>query len=366
MQPQVPVQALAFLFLIAVSTQLARTQDPPAVPAAPSHQDRLLVCNKADHSLSIYDPATRKELAVLPTGQGPHEVAVSPDGRTAVVSDYGAQLPGSTLTVIDVLAAKVLRTIALTEPVAEPLAEPKARTYLRPHGSGFVDSTHLVVTSESTRRLLLVDLEKGRVERTWTTPQQTMHMVALSPDRKHAFATSIKEGNVARFDLGGTTTSTIAPTIVPTGQGAEGLAVNPATGEAWVGNRAANTVSIVDPQTGKVTAELPTGDFPFRIAFANGGDHALVTCAESGDVHVFDGKQKKLLRAIEISGDGSELSPMPMGITVDPDSRFAYVACGRGEFVAVIDLQQKKVVDRIVSRAGPDGIGYARIVTKRE
>lgn len=376
MQPQVPVHALAFLFLLAVSTQLARTQESAAAPTAPSHQDRLLVCNKAAHSLSIYDPATRKELAVLPTGQGPHEVAISPDGRTAVVSDYGAQLPGSTLTVIDVLAAKVLRTITLSEPVAEPIAgaaagaaagtgaEPKARTYLRPHGSSFVGPTHLVVTSESTRRLLLVDLAKDRVERTWTTPQQTMHMVALSPDRKHAFATSIKEGNVAWFDLGGAATPTTAPTIVPTGQGAEGLAVNPATGEAWVGNRAANTVSIVDPRTGKVTAELPTGDFPFRVAFANGGDQALVTCAESGDVHVFDGKQKKLLRAIEISGDASELSPLPMGITVDPDSRFAYVACGRGEFVAVIDLQQQRVVDRIASRAGPDGIGYARIVTK--
>ncbi len=372
------MRAVAFLFLLAVSANAVRTQESPAVPASPAHQDRLLVCNKADHSLSIYDPATRKELAVLPTGQGPHEVAISPDGRTAVVSDYGGQLPGSTLTVIDVLAAKVLRTIALTEPVAEPVAqpvagatpdpatatapEPKIRTYLRPHGSSFVDSTHLVITSESTRRLLLVDLAKDRVERTWTTPQQTMHMVALSPDRKHAFATSIKEGNVAWFDLAGAA----APTIVPTGQGAEGLAVNPATGEAWVGNRAANTVSIVDPQTGKVTAELPTGDFPFRVAFANGGAQALVTCAESGDVHVFDARQKKLLQAIEISGDGSELSPMPMGITVDPDSRFAYVACGRGEFVAVLDLQQKKVIDRIVSRAGPDGIGYARIVSKRE
>lgn len=362
--PRVRVPLFALLLQACLGTLPA--QAPAA--AAPSHQDRLLVCNKAAHSLSIFDPITRKELAVVPTGQGPHEVAIAPDGRTAVVSDYGAQQPGSTLTVVDVLAGKVLRTISLQEtvPASQTGEEPKLRTYLRPHGSSFVDATHLVVTSEATRRLLLVDLAQDRVARTWVTPQRTMHMVALSPDRKQAFATSIHEGNVGWFDLAAPEATAKAPTIVACGEGSEGLAVNPATGEAWIGNRAANTVSIVDATTGKVTAELPTGDFPFRITFADGGNLALVSCAEAGTVQVFDGRKKELRQTIEISGDGSELSPMPMGITVDPDSRFAYVACGRGEFVAVLDLQQQKVVDRIVARAGPDGIGYARAVTRRD
>lgn len=348
-EPRLLPAAFALILLQACTSPEQR------LAAAPI--DRLLVCNKQDASVSIFDPATRKPITVLPTGEGPHEVAIAPDGRTAVVSDYGAQRPGSTLTVIDVVACKVLRTIELHDTVVGDDGQARQRSFLRPHGSAFLDATHLVVTSEATRRLVVVDLVKGCVERSLATPQTTMHMVALSPNRRCAFATSIREGNVALFALDGSE----APTIVETGAGAEGLAVNPVSGEAWVGNRAANTLSVVDA-AGRVVFQTDTGDFPFRVAFANGGDIALVTCAESGDVHMFDARTKDLLAVIEISGDGSELSPMPMGITVDPDSRFAYIACGRGEFVAVLDLAQRRVVDRIAARAGPDGIGYARFI----
>ena len=349
---------VAILAGLAGLANLSRGQDAPSAQDQPAATDRLLVGNKAEHSLSIFDPVTRKELAVLPTGKGPHEIAISPDGRTAVVSNYGAEEPGRSLTVVDVLAAKVLRTIELNDEAMEVAERIKTRVFLRPHGCAFVDDTHLVVTSELTRALIVVDLSKGVVERELRTPQTTMHMVSLSPDRKRAFATSVREGNVALFTLA----SAEPPVIIPTGKGSEGLAVNPATGEAWVANRAANTISIVDPTTQKVTTELPTGDLPYRVTFAKGGALALIPCAESGEVYVFDAKEKKLLQAISISRDGSEQSPLPMGITVDPDDHFAYVACGRGEFVAVLDLRESKVIDRIAARAGPDGIGYARIL----
>ena len=45
--------------------------------------DTLAVACKSDFNLTLLDPATEKVLAELPTGRGPHEVAVSPDGRTA-------------------------------------------------------------------------------------------------------------------------------------------------------------------------------------------------------------------------------------------------------------------------------------------
>jgi DNA-binding beta-propeller fold protein YncE len=46
-------------------------------------------------------------VATVPTGDAPHEVAVAPDGRRAVGTNYGTrETPGSNLTVIDVPAAK--------------------------------------------------------------------------------------------------------------------------------------------------------------------------------------------------------------------------------------------------------------------
>jgi DNA-binding beta-propeller fold protein YncE len=258
----------------------------------------------------------------------------------------------------------VRRTIELV--FADPTAGDSGATnqeskklLLRPHGIAFTDDDHVVLTSEAAHRLALVHVGTGAIERTWTTPQTTMHMVALSPDRRLAHATSIQDGNVATFALGDDGHKPLS--VVPTGDGAEGLAVNPATGEVWVGNRAANTVTVVEPKTQTAGDPIATADFPFRIAFTRDGKYALVSCAEGGDVQVFDAATKKLVRSISIAADGSELSAMPMGICVDQDGARAWVACGRGEFIAVLDLHEGKVVHKLRARAGADGIAFVRV-----
>lgn len=352
--------ALAVATLAGAARPQAAPTDPSAAPVAvpavprPPATDRLLVCNKAEHTLSIFAPAERRELAALPTGEGPHEVAVSPDGRLAVVSDYGAQRPGSTLTVVDVAAAAVLRTIDLVGPDDE--------RYLRPHGVQFVGERRVVVTSEAARRLLCVDVDRGVVLHTWLTPQTTMHMVAVTRDGRTAAASSVRDGDVVFFDLATPPAAGGAAPRPPiaTGEGAEGIAVHPQRAEAWVGNRAADTLSVVDGTTGAVVATLATGRFPFRVAFTPDGARALVTCADGGELMVFDAGARRLAAEVSIHGDVSEQSAMPMGVVSDPDGRFAYVACGRGEFVAVVDLAAGTVVDRLRARKGPDGIAYAR------
>lgn len=346
----------AFAALAALLT-FATAQDPPR-PTAEVPGDRLLVVNKADDSLSIFAPDERRELATVPTGHAPHEVAVSPDGTLAVVTDYGDQKPGQTLTVVDVFAAKVVRTIDLTSAIDD--AERRQRSFLRPHGVRFVDDKHVVVTSESTRRLLLVDIERGAIERTWSTPQTTMHMVALSPDGKLAWASSIKDGNVVPFGLAADGVAGGPP--IACEAGSEGIAVHPRSGEVWVGNRSANSVSIVDAAKRAVVKTLPTGELPFRIAFTPDGAHGLVSCAEAGTVMVFDAAKHELRAEISIHEDRSELSAMPMGLTTDPEGKRIYTTCGRGEFVAVLDREGAHFVERIPARKGCDGIAYARRV----
>ncbi|CAN5360862.1 hypothetical protein BH20ACI2_BH20ACI2_24250 [soil metagenome] len=81
----------------------------------------LAVLNKADATLAFVDPVTMKLTGKVPTGDGPHEVVFSEDGKTAFVANYGAQTPGSSLSVIDVATAKETRRVDLS-----PL--------MRPHG----------------------------------------------------------------------------------------------------------------------------------------------------------------------------------------------------------------------------------------
>jgi YVTN family beta-propeller protein len=72
-----------------------------AVSALAAGPGTLLVLNKAANTVSLIDLAKKKSVATIRTGEEPHEVAVSPDGKTAVVCNYGSSpTPGNTLTVI--------------------------------------------------------------------------------------------------------------------------------------------------------------------------------------------------------------------------------------------------------------------------
>src|SRR5215510_5955731 len=65
-------------------------------------QSYLLVLNKAENTLAIIDPQSYEVIARVPTGEGPHEVIASSDGKLAFVANYGTQqILGSSLSVID-------------------------------------------------------------------------------------------------------------------------------------------------------------------------------------------------------------------------------------------------------------------------
>ena len=49
----------------------------------------LIVINKSDATATFFSLKTGETIATLGTGVGPHEAAVSPDGKTAVASNYG-------------------------------------------------------------------------------------------------------------------------------------------------------------------------------------------------------------------------------------------------------------------------------------
>src|SRR5438270_8202762 len=88
-----------------------------AAGLAPSQT--LLVLNK-EGSLAIVDPASKKVLGTVRTGEQPHEVEVSADGKLAFVSNYGGgNAPGNSLSVIDIASRRELHRVDLT-PMSRP------------------------------------------------------------------------------------------------------------------------------------------------------------------------------------------------------------------------------------------------------
>jgi YVTN family beta-propeller protein len=329
--------------------------------AQPAASGTLVVLNKAEATASLIDLATGAVAATLPTGEGPHEAAVSPDGRLALAANYGTgQAPGSTLTLIDVAAARVVKTISLGE-------------YKRPHGVQWLaDGKRAAVTCEASKALVVVDVEAGKVAGAVTTGQDVSHMVAVAPDGSRAYVASIGSGTLTVVDMAGRK----VVQVVPTGKGAEGIDITPDGREVWVTNREADTVSVVDTGTLQVVATLPAKTFPIRVKITPDGKQALVSCARTGDVAVFDvaGKLKETRRvAMKLdpaSSDGRIFqdfgtSPVPIGIVVRPDGKQAWIANANADAVAVLDLETWKVIGTLKAGKEPDGMAYSALaVTK--
>jgi DNA-binding beta-propeller fold protein YncE len=218
----------------------------------------LVVLNKAEATASLIDLASGRVVATLATGEGPHEAAVSPDGRLALAANYGTgRAPGATLTLIDVVRARVAKTIALGE-------------YRRPHGVRWLpDGRHAVVTCEANKALLIVDVEAAAVAGAVTTGQELSHMVAVTPDGERAFVASIDSGSVTGVDLRARKTLG----VVATGKGAEGIDVTPDGKQVWVTNREADTVSVlIRPARAR---DAPYPGLPIRITITPDGRKAL-------------------------------------------------------------------------------------------
>ena len=319
-------------------------------------QGTVVVLNKAEATASLLDATTGAVVATLPTGTGPHEVAVSPDGRWALVADYGAAEGGRSLTVLDVERRAVARTIDLGE-------------YRRPHGVAWLaDGRRAVVTVEASGGVLLVDVPAGRVERFLPTRQRGSHMVAVAPGGRWAFVANIPEGSVSRVDLTGADSAMVART----GAGSEGIDVSPDGREVWVTNRAANTLSVLDAATMRALATIATGEFPIRAKFTPDGRRVLVTAARAAELRVYDAASRREVAAVSLAASGpvreTMLGPVaggavPIGILVHPSGSRAWVARAGADDVVVVDLDRLEVAGSLVAGREPDGLGFSPIGT---
>ncbi len=319
----------------------------------------LIVANKSEATVSLVSLPSGKIAATLPVGTGPHEVAVSRDGKRALVSNYGVPgKPGSSLTLIDVERAKVLKTIELGE-------------HGKPHGMVWIGEGKALVTSEAGENLLEVDIEAGKVVRALPTGQKVSHMVAVTPDGSLAFVANINSGNITAFNL----KEGKKVGDIQTGAGAEGIAVTPDGGQVWVTNRAADTVSVVDTSTLLVTKTFEAPAFPIRAEVTPDGKRVLTSLAKSGDVAVFATAGPALERRIAlpappVADRGGRLladfgdSSIPIGIEIAPDGKRAYVAHANADQISIIDLESFKKVGSLTAGKEPDGMGMSPLDVK--
>lgn len=301
----------------------------------------LLVLNKSDATLMFVDTTTLTTIATIRTGDGPHEVAVSDDGKIAVVANYGtAPNPGTTLSVVDVPAHKELRRFALPG-------------LLRPHGITAIGSKFWF-TAEGSRVIARYDAANDRIDLVSGSGADTTHMIIVPRGEKNIYTANIGSNSVTVFDLSVAPRNILIKQI-PVVKGPEGMDLAPDASELWVASRVPNGgISIINPAKNEVIQTLPTTTkLANRVKFTNDGKYVLVSDPSSNQVLVYDAATKEVIKFVETAAE-------PSGILMSPDGTRAFVACAGAKKVQVMELTTFSITNEIDTGNVPDGMAYAK------
>jgi YVTN family beta-propeller protein len=322
-----------------------------AVPAAQTTPPRVkltgtvVAVNQQSDSVTLIDVKTMEAYRHVPVVGGPHEAAASPDGRTVVVTNYNKPGvgPQKVLSVLALPSGDTVKTIDLGE-------------YRAPHDVRWVDPTRVVVTSEANQALLVVNITSGAVERVFRTEAGVSHMLALSTDRTRLYCSNLRDGTVSAFDF--KTGNKI--TDVKTGLESEGVGVTPDGRWVWTGNRAEDTIAIIDTRTLEVTKRISSPGFPYRVQFTPDGKLALLPHAKASSLVVADVASQTIVKSIKL-GLAKVAEPSTAGVFPHPDNRHAFVTVRNDNSMLVLDLTTGETLGRVEVQNSPDGVTYSSI-----
>jgi DNA-binding beta-propeller fold protein YncE len=309
----------------------------------------LLALSKANHTLSIVDPATLRILAKVPVGDDPHELVASTDGKTAYVCIYGG---GSfhEINVIDLIAQK-------------PLLNIDTRPLYGPHDIAFVNGKAWF-TAEGSKAVGRYDPATGKLDWSMGTGQDRTHMIFVTADGKKIYTTNVSSGTVSILSdtliqpgpmapPGATAREEWRQTVIPTARGSEGFDVLPDGTELWTASSDDGTITVIDPIAKKMMTRIDakaTG--ANRLKFTPDGKLAFISSLRSGDLLVYDVKTRKEVKRLNL-GKGAA------GILMDPNGTRAFIACSADNYIAIVDLKSLEVTGKLDVGGTPDGLAWA-------
>jgi YVTN family beta-propeller protein len=309
----------------------------------------LLALSKANHTLSIVDPATLKIIARIPVGEDPHEVVASSDGKTAFVCIYGG---GSLheINVIDLVGQK-------------PLPGIDTRPLFGPHDITFVNGKAWF-TAEGSKSVGRYDPTTGKLDWSMGTGQDRTHMIYVTADGKKIYTTNVSSGTVSILMDTLLQPGKMAPpnakpredwmqTVIPTARGSEGFDVSPDGSMLWTASAEDGTISIIDPVAKKLSLKIDAKVYGAnRLKFTPDGRYVFISSLRTGELTVFNAGSHAEVKRLKI-GTGAA------GILMDPEGSRVFVACSADNYIAVIDLKTLEVTGHLDVGGVPDGLAWA-------
>lgn len=301
----------------------------------------LLVTNVLSNSVTLFDETTLKPYKEIPVGYKPHEIEVTPNGKFALVANFGdiyGKTSDDTLTLIDIANKKVAQTIKLAK-------------NSRPHGIKFISDSQALVTAQGIQSLLIVDINSGQVIKTISLPGSGAHMVTVDAIKRYAYVANVDSGTVVKVDL--KTFSIIAE--IKVGKEAEGIVLTPEEDLLLVTARKDDYVAAIRTKDLLMRKLIKTDSGPVRVELANDGKYAVVTNTISGSAQVIDLAALRIINTFKTSSACSIL-PVPINILVGDDPTTAYITNSFAGDITLVDLEEGEIIKSFKSGHMPDGL----------
>jgi YVTN family beta-propeller protein len=295
---------------IDVKTRKKDLTDIPVGPAplgvAVTPDGKTAFVTDATGTVSTIDIRTRKKDSTDITGfSGPEAVAFTPDGKTAFVANYGAFTSLSeAVDAITELSPGSVGTVSTIDVKTRTKSPDDIAVGALPLGVAVTpDGKTAFVTNLRSGTVSTIDVKTRTKDPTDITVGPYPAVVKVTPDGKTAFVTNFGPFTSLNVPTPGSigTVSTIDvktrakdPTDIVVGPGAVGLAITPDGKTAFVANRSGDTVSTIDVKTRtKNPTDIPVGANPNGVAVTSDGKTAFVTNLTSGTVSTIDVKTRK-------------------------------------------------------------------------
>lgn len=314
--------------------------------AMPAWSQSLLVVNQGNATVSIIDG---NSLAVtgqieqrLPDKNRAHEVAITPDGKTAYLPVYGNSgvgRPGSDgheMLIADLVSRSITGTVDFGRGV-------------RPHFPVFDRKSGLVyVTTELANSVAIVDPKTRTVVGSIPTGAEQSHMLVLSRDGRLGYTANVGPGSVSVLDM--VARKTLA--VIPLATGLQRIAISVDDRLVFTSDIELPRMAVIDTKTRtlKQWVELPGRGY--GAAATRDGRWLFIIIRGPDAVAVVDLKTMQVAQTIPVGN-------LPQAIVIQPDQKRAYVSCAGDGTVAVIDLAERRVIRTIATARGADGLAWA-------
>lgn len=235
----------------------------------------------------------------------------------------------STITVLT-LEGEVVRSFGTcARPRGMQFSQDRSKFYV-----GCADDSVIAIYEAATQNLV------GRIRNV-----EEPETFALHPNGHHLYVSNEEDATATLYDVD--TGELIAE--FDTGEEPEGVKITSDGRLVFVASEAANLVHVIDTEAEDVIADVLVDTRPRRFALTPDDRELWVSAEVAGVVDIIDVKTLKITDTITFLPTGFRKEEVtPVDVLITRNGKRAYVALGRANRVAVVDVESRKVIDYLL------------------